>query len=44
MHTASSKPKQATGAVLWRVGMDSNIVAASLKAVTSAANRAVAAK
>jgi 2-isopropylmalate synthase len=25
--------------VLWGVGMDSNIVAASLKAVTSAANR-----
>ncbi|MEA2812986.1 MAG: LeuA allosteric (dimerization) domain, partial [Rhodospirillaceae bacterium] len=29
--------------VLWGVGMDSNIVTASLKAVTSAANRAVAA-
>ena len=32
------------GKVLWGVGMDSNIVAASLKAVTSAANRAAAAK
>ena len=32
------------GRVLWGVGMDSNIVTASLKAVTSAANRAVAAK
>ncbi|HEX9523535.1 MAG TPA: 2-isopropylmalate synthase, partial [Reyranella sp.] len=31
------------GRVLWGVGMDSNIVTASLKAVTSAANRAVAA-
>ncbi|MBM3645493.1 MAG: 2-isopropylmalate synthase [Alphaproteobacteria bacterium] len=30
----------ADGRVLWGVGMDSNIVAASLKAVTSAANRA----
>ncbi|MBL8675698.1 MAG: 2-isopropylmalate synthase, partial [Rhodospirillales bacterium] len=29
----------ADGRVLWGVGMDSNIVAASLKAVTSAANR-----
>jgi 2-isopropylmalate synthase len=29
------------GKVLWGVGMDSNIVAASLKAVTCAANRAV---
>ena len=28
------------GKVLWGVGMDSNIVAASLKAVTCAANRA----
>ena len=35
---------QATGACLWGVGMDSNIVTASLKAVTSAANRAVAAR
>ncbi len=34
----------ADGKVLWGVGMDSNIVAASLKAVTSAANRAAAAK
>ncbi|WP_296319291.1 2-isopropylmalate synthase [Reyranella sp.] len=34
----------AGGKVLWGVGMDSNIVAASLKAVTSAANRAAAAK
>jgi len=34
----------ANGKVLWGVGMDSNIVAASLKAVTSAANRAAAAK
>ncbi|WP_425067256.1 2-isopropylmalate synthase [Reyranella sp.] len=33
-----------SGKVLWGVGMDSNIVAASLKAVTSAANRAAAAK
>ena len=32
------------GRVLWGVGMDSNIVTASLKAVTSAANRSVAAK
>jgi 2-isopropylmalate synthase len=32
------------GRVLWGVGMDANIVTASLKAVTSAANRAVAAK
>ncbi len=32
------------GRVLWGVGMDSNIVTASLKAVTSAANRAVAAR
>jgi len=32
------------GRVLWGVGMDSNIVTASLKAVTSAANRAVADK
>src|SRR5216683_105314 len=32
------------GRVLWGVGMDSNIVTASLRAVTSAANRAVAAK
>ena len=30
-----------TGRVLWGVGMDSNIVAASLKAVTCAANRSV---
>jgi 2-isopropylmalate synthase len=30
------------GKVLWGVGMDSNIVTASLKAVTSAANRAAA--
>ena len=30
------------GHVLWGVGMDSNIVTASLKAVTSAANRAAA--
>ncbi|MCX7360666.1 MAG: 2-isopropylmalate synthase, partial [Alphaproteobacteria bacterium] len=30
----------ADGRVLWGVGMDSNIVTASLKAVTSAANRA----
>ena len=29
----------AGGKVLWGVGMDSNIVTASLKAVTSAANR-----
>ena len=28
------------GRVLWGVGMDSNIVTASLKAVTCAANRA----
>jgi 2-isopropylmalate synthase len=34
----------ADGRVLWGVGMDSNIVTASLKAVTSAANRAVAAR
>jgi 2-isopropylmalate synthase len=34
----------AGGKVLWGVGMDSNIVAASLKAVTSAANRAAAVK
>ena len=33
-----------SGKVLWGVGMDSNIVAASLKAVTSAANRAAASK
>ena len=32
------------GKVLWGVGMDSNIVAASLKAVTCAANRAAALK
>jgi 2-isopropylmalate synthase len=32
------------GRVLWGVDMDSNVVAASLKAVTSAANRAAAAK
>jgi 2-isopropylmalate synthase len=32
----------ADGATVWGVGMDPNIVAASLKAVTSAANRAVA--
>jgi 2-isopropylmalate synthase len=32
------------GRVLWGVGMDSNIVTASLKAVTCAANRALAAK
>ena len=32
------------GRVLWGVGMDSNIVTASLKAVTSAANRSVASK
>jgi 2-isopropylmalate synthase len=32
------------GRVLWGVGMDSNIVTASLKAVTSAANRSVVAK
>ena len=31
----------ADGRVLWGVGMDSNIVTASLKAVTCAANRAV---
>ena len=42
--SATSRPKQASGRVLWGVGMDSNIVTASLKAVTSAANRAVAAK
>ncbi len=34
----------ANGKVLWGVGIDSNIVAASLKAVTSAAIRAAAAK
>ena len=34
----------ADGRVLWGVGMDSNIVTASLKAVTCAANRAVAAR
>jgi 2-isopropylmalate synthase len=33
-----------SGKVLWGVGMDSNIVAASLKAVTCAANRAAALK
>ena len=32
------------GRVLWGVGVDANIVTASLKAVTSAANRSVAAK
>jgi 2-isopropylmalate synthase len=32
----------AAGKVLWGVGMDSNIVAASLKAVTCAANRSTA--
>ena len=32
------------GRVHWGVGMDSNIVTASLKAVTSAANRAIASK
>jgi 2-isopropylmalate synthase len=32
------------GRVLWGVGMDSNIATASLKAVTSAANRSVASK
>jgi 2-isopropylmalate synthase len=32
------------GRVLWGVGMDSNIVTASLKAVTCAANRALASK
>jgi 2-isopropylmalate synthase len=32
------------GRVLWGVGMDANIVTASLKAVTCAANRAVAAR
>ena len=33
----------ASGKILWGVGMDSNIVAASLKAVTCAANRSVVA-
>ena len=42
--SATSKPRPADGRVLWGVGMDSNIVTASLKAVTSAANRAVAAR